>query len=106
MLLRSYVLLSFAVLPCFAEGKLVRKILNVTWEVGSPNGNSREMAFVNGMMPGPVLYFDEGDDVEVWTPRTSCTSEPRQPFPQPHQPQYINWVWVSDYSQQPFTLQQ
>lgn len=46
-------------------GKAVRKTLDLTWQVGNPNGNDRPMTFVNGQFPGPDLVFDEDDDVRV-----------------------------------------
>lgn len=48
-------------------GKTIRKTLDITWEVGSPNGNARPMTFVNGQFPAPNLVFDEDDDVYVST---------------------------------------
>ncbi len=47
-------------------GKLMKSEMNVTWEVGAPNGQSREMILMNGQFPGPSLIFDEDDDVEVF----------------------------------------
>jgi len=46
-------------------GNTVSKTLDLTWQVGNPNGNARPMTFVNGQFPGPDLVFDEDDDVEV-----------------------------------------
>lgn len=39
--------------------------LNLTWQKGAPNGNVRDMIFMNDQFPGPELRFDQGDDVEV-----------------------------------------
>lgn len=39
--------------------------LDLTWSQGAPNGVKREMAFVNGKFPGPLLEMDEGDDITV-----------------------------------------
>lgn len=39
--------------------------LDLTWDLGAPNGVPREMVYVNGMFPGPPLIMDEGDDVTV-----------------------------------------
>ncbi len=47
--------------------KHVKENLILTWEVGSPNGQPREMIQMNGQFPGPGLVWDEGDDVEVCT---------------------------------------
>jgi hypothetical protein len=55
-------------------GITVRKTLDLTWQVGNPNGNARPMTFVNGQFPGPDLVFDEDDDVEVceWVSTRNC----------------------------------
>ena len=42
-----------------------RETLRLSWRKGAPNGQTREMIFVNGQFPGPSLIFDEDDDVEV-----------------------------------------
>nr|QDK64758.1 AshL [Aschersonia paraphysata] len=59
----------FAVLLClFTEqsfAAMVQRTLRVTWRLGSPNGQSREMILTNGQFPGPELTFDEDDDVEI-----------------------------------------
>ncbi|ORY10495.1 conidial pigment biosynthesis oxidase Arb2/brown2 [Clohesyomyces aquaticus] len=47
-------------------GKLVKHDLTLSWEVGAPNGQPRELIKVNGQFPGPSLVWDEDDDVEVW----------------------------------------
>jgi hypothetical protein len=39
--------------------------LDLTWEKGAPDGNARDMIFMNGQFPGPHLVVDQGDDVEV-----------------------------------------
>lgn len=39
--------------------------VTLTWAQGAPDGFEREMIFVNNQMPGPALYLEEGDDVEV-----------------------------------------
>jgi hypothetical protein len=59
--------LSFAgaCIVAVAQAACVSFTLDLTWEVGTPNGNSREMIFVNGQFPGPPLIVDEGDDVTV-----------------------------------------
>ena len=50
--------------------KAVKHDLVLTWEVGSPNGQPREMIRMNGQFPGPELVWDEEDDVEVSTQST------------------------------------
>lgn len=39
--------------------------LDLTWEIGAPDGIEREMVFVNQQFPGPVLVADQGDDITV-----------------------------------------
>ncbi|EGE06075.1 multicopper oxidase [Trichophyton equinum CBS 127.97] len=48
-----------------AGSNYVKLNLNLTVGVGAPNGQTREMIFVNGTFPGPNLIFDEGDEVEI-----------------------------------------
>ncbi|KAL2811789.1 laccase-1 [Aspergillus granulosus] len=49
-----------------ASAKYVRETLEVTWELGAPNGGEpREMVFTNGQYPGPDLVWDEDDDIHV-----------------------------------------
>jgi FtsP/CotA-like multicopper oxidase with cupredoxin domain len=50
----------------FSTAKLVQEVLELSWDLGSPNGGEpRQMVFTNGEYPGPDLIWDEGDDVEV-----------------------------------------
>lgn len=49
----------------WAQSACVEYTLDLSWESGSPNGNTREMIFVNGQFPGPPLILNEGDDVTV-----------------------------------------
>ncbi|KAH8844560.1 hypothetical protein MCOR27_007263 [Pyricularia oryzae] len=37
----------------------------ITWEKGSPDGFEREMAFINGRFPGPVVEANQGDNIEI-----------------------------------------
>ncbi|KAL8300899.1 hypothetical protein RB597_009376 [Gaeumannomyces tritici] len=37
----------------------------ITWDKGSPDGFEREMAFVNGQFPGPLIEANQGDNVEI-----------------------------------------
>lgn len=39
--------------------------LNLTWENFSPDGVMRKMILTNGQFPGPTLFIDQGDQVEV-----------------------------------------
>ena len=43
----------------------VKKELNITWELDSPNGQPRYMIKTNGRFPAPSLVFEKNDDVEV-----------------------------------------
>ncbi|CAI7652644.1 unnamed protein product [Penicillium bialowiezense] len=38
--------------------------LDLTWQKGAPDGNLREMIFMNDQFPGPELRLEQGDDVE------------------------------------------
>jgi hypothetical protein len=44
---------------------LKRFDLTLTWEQGQPDGFPRYMVFINGQYPGPPLYLNQGDNVEV-----------------------------------------
>jgi FtsP/CotA-like multicopper oxidase with cupredoxin domain len=61
------VLLCQVLLAWSAVAKDVLFIIDLTWEVGAPDGFSREMILVNGTSPGPALILDEGDNVKVRT---------------------------------------
>lgn len=50
-----------------ALAKQVQFELNLTWQKGAPDGNVRDMIFMNDQFPGPELRLDQGDDVEVCT---------------------------------------
>lgn len=41
--------------------------ITLTWDLGAPDGNPRQMIYTNGQFPGPKLTLDYGDDVEVST---------------------------------------
>lgn len=45
--------------------KLVREEITLTWELGAPNGQVRDMIKMNGEFPGPAYVWDEYDDIEV-----------------------------------------
>ncbi|KAI9733982.1 MAG: hypothetical protein M1834_002639 [Cirrosporium novae-zelandiae] len=38
--------------------------IDLTWEQGAPDGNTRYLIFTNGQFPAPPLTLDYGDDVE------------------------------------------
>ena len=48
-----------------AHAVTVHYTMDLTWAIGSPDGNSRYMIFNNGQFPGPSIFADEGDEVEV-----------------------------------------
>ncbi|KAJ5099639.1 Multicopper oxidase type 2 [Penicillium argentinense] len=48
-----------------AWAKQVHFDLDLTWQKGAPDGNVRDMVFMNEQFPGPELRLSEGDDVEV-----------------------------------------
>ena len=61
-------LLRYIVLALFtaiASCNTVEFALNLTWATGAPDGNSRQMVFMNGQFPGPQLSLNQGDSVEV-----------------------------------------
>ena len=60
-------LLCILALAATSCSKYVKHNLTLTWEVGSPNGQPREIIHMNGRFPGPEFVWDEGDDVEVCT---------------------------------------
>ena len=39
--------------------------LEMTWEKGAPDGYDRDMIFINGQYPGPLLEIQQGDWVEI-----------------------------------------
>lgn len=63
--LKTLLALACSGLMPLAWAKDVYFDLNLTWQKGAPDGNVREMIFMNDQFPGPELRLDEGDDVEV-----------------------------------------
>ena len=61
---KTLLLSTLILVPCM-QAATVKQDLTITWEKGSPNGQSRNMIFTNGQFPAPELWFNEGDDVEV-----------------------------------------
>ncbi|OAK94567.1 multicopper oxidase [Phaeosphaeriaceae sp. SRC1lsM3a] len=47
------------------NGNIVKKDLFVTYEKGAPDGQERQVIYVNGQFPAPPLIFDEDDNVEI-----------------------------------------
>jgi FtsP/CotA-like multicopper oxidase with cupredoxin domain len=63
--LKAFAALAAAGLVQLAWAKQVNFDLDLTWQKGAPDGNLREMIFMNDQFPGPELRIDQGDDVEV-----------------------------------------
>lgn len=63
--LKTLLALASTGLMPLALAKQVQFDLNLTWQKGAPDGNAREMIFMNDQFPGPELRIDQGDDVEV-----------------------------------------
>ncbi|KAJ5949009.1 Multicopper oxidase type 2 [Penicillium verhagenii] len=63
--LKTLLALASTGLTQLALAKLVHFDLDLTWKQGAPDGNVREMVYINGQFPGPELRLDQGDDVEV-----------------------------------------
>lgn len=63
--LKSLVALASAGLVPLSWAKQVHFDLNLTWQKGAPDGNARDMIFMNDQFPGPELRIDQGDGVEV-----------------------------------------
>ncbi|CAI7652147.1 unnamed protein product [Penicillium glandicola] len=62
--LKALVALAATGLAQLAWAKQVNFELELTWQKGAPDGNVREMIFMNDQFPGPELRIDQGDDVE------------------------------------------
>jgi hypothetical protein len=64
--IRTLLALTASGLLPLAWAKQVQFELNLSWQKGAPDGNVRDMIFMNDQFPGPELRFDQGDDVEVF----------------------------------------
>src|SRR4051812_44352140 len=65
--MRQLSVLSFLLLNVFAfSQKTVRYDLNVTDTVVNYTGRKAQAVAINGMIPGPVLEFTEGDTAEIY----------------------------------------
>ncbi|KAJ5575634.1 Multicopper oxidase type 2 [Penicillium sp. DV-2018c] len=62
--LKALMALAASGLVNLAWAKHVNFDLNLTWQMGAPDGNMRPMIFMNEQFPGPELRLDQGDDVE------------------------------------------
>lgn len=69
MLVRIFHVLFVLIAAHQIAGKLVKEQVTLTWEVGAPNGQPRELIKLNGQFPGPTFVWDEDDDIEVRTRR-------------------------------------
>ena len=63
--MRGWIIALCALAAGEVAAKVVREELTLTWGLGAPNGQPREMIFMNGQFPGPTFVWDEDDDVEV-----------------------------------------
>lgn len=63
--MQTFFLLCQALFAWSIVAKDVFFTIDLTWEVGAPDGFSREMILVNGTSPGPALHIDQGDNVKV-----------------------------------------
>lgn len=52
-------------LACTAAASSCHFRLELTWELGSPDGFEREMIFINGQYPGPLLEIQQDEWVEI-----------------------------------------
>lgn len=52
-------------LTTHALGESCHFTLELTWETGAPDGFEREMIFINGQYPGPLLEIQQGEWVEI-----------------------------------------
>lgn len=62
--LRAFVLFVFLLVTDVCA-KHLKHELTLTWEIGAPNGQPREVIKMNGQFPGPTFVWDEDDDIEV-----------------------------------------
>jgi FtsP/CotA-like multicopper oxidase with cupredoxin domain len=48
-----------------SQAKVAPFEVTLTWEDAAPDGYERKVILTNGQLPGPPLYVDQGDDVEI-----------------------------------------
>jgi FtsP/CotA-like multicopper oxidase with cupredoxin domain len=60
-----YISLLVSSLASVVLGGVARFNLDLTWEIGAPDGVERWMVFVNKQFPGPTLHINQGDHVEL-----------------------------------------
>lgn len=58
-------IISFCILLSPVFGALVNFAADLTWELGAPDGQQRNIIHTNGQFPGPPLLLKQGDSVEV-----------------------------------------
>jgi FtsP/CotA-like multicopper oxidase with cupredoxin domain len=60
-----YISLFWSFLVAAVLADTARFDLDLTWEIGAPDGFERWMVFVNKQFPGPTLNIKQGDRVEI-----------------------------------------
>lgn len=63
-----YSILPVLVLLGFASRSFARHVyfeVTFSWGAGAPDGQVRDLIYINGQFPGPPFVLDYGDDVEV-----------------------------------------
>ena len=58
-------LVLFLSLATYALATTCHFDLELTWGRGSPDGFERDMIYINGQFPGPLLEIQQGDWVEI-----------------------------------------
>lgn len=60
----SFISICLAI-ACYAHAATQNFRLELTWAKGAPDGYERDMIFINGQYPGPLLEIQQGNWVEV-----------------------------------------
>jgi len=60
-----FALWACAEFPTLIHGRVISKKMTLTWADGAPNGNARKMIKINDNFPGPSIFADQGDVIEV-----------------------------------------
>jgi FtsP/CotA-like multicopper oxidase with cupredoxin domain len=63
--MKRIALLSCMSLLALSHAKVVPFEITLTWETAAPDGFEREVILTNGQLPGPPLYVNQGDAVEI-----------------------------------------
>jgi FtsP/CotA-like multicopper oxidase with cupredoxin domain len=61
----SFLIAVFLSLPASTRAGTSHFKLELTWGKGAPDGFVRDMIFINGQFPGPLLEIPQGDWVEI-----------------------------------------